>query len=172
VRAIAAEAGVNVATVHYYFGTKDAVVSTALRAFFATAIDYFRKSLGSDLAPREKLVAFLVAYSGLFHENPGLFASFIEVFLHEGRGRDGEPLHEYERILLDTIATMKPRMLELVAAIAGIEDERELTLKTIRMMTSVIHPIMLSGLPMELFGLDLRDEETRRRYIESAVDSL
>jgi hypothetical protein len=56
--------------------------------------------------------------------------------------------------------------------VTGIEDEKELTLRILRMMTSIMHPILITSLPARLLGLDFADPAVRRRYIESAVDSL
>jgi AcrR family transcriptional regulator len=188
VRTIAATAGVNVATVHYYFRTKDAVVSAALGEFFRRIAGSFERAVESDATPREKLVEFLVAYSALFHAHPGLFASMMEAIfsarLRRAAGAAGviaapgpgpastSGQAAYEDMLVALVSRMKPRALDLVRQLAGDLPEEELVMRMIRTMTSVLHPILLSDFSSQVFGLDLGEEEVRRRYVEQVVASL
>lgn len=172
VRAIAAAAGVNVATVHYYFRTKDGVIAAALGRFFDVTLAGIREIFEAESGPREKLVAILDYYMTRFHENPGVFASLVEAILTADRGSEGPLPSDCDRILIEAIASVKPSMMALVATVTGVEDEDKLKLKILRMMTSLMHPILITTLPSRLLGLDFADPALRRRYIESAVDSL
>jgi AcrR family transcriptional regulator len=176
VRAIAAAAEVNVATVHYYFRTKDAVIAAALGRFFEVTLAGIREIFEAESGPREKLVAILDFYMTRFHENPGVFASLVEAILTADRRGEGSLPSDCDRILIEAIASVKPNMMALVATVTGVEDkdedEEELKLKILRMMTSLMHPILITTLPSRLLGLDFADPALRRRYIEAAVDSL
>jgi AcrR family transcriptional regulator len=175
VRTIAAKAGVNVATVHYYFGTKDALMNAALQEFYGRVLGSFEHAITADLSPREKLVEFLMDYSSLFHAHPGLLASVIETIFHARQAAesplDGAPA-TYEQTLFAMVTRVKPQALDLVRELTGITDETELSFRIIRTMTSVLHPLLLSDFSRNLFGLDLGETELRRRYINSVVDSL
>jgi TetR/AcrR family transcriptional regulator, regulator of cefoperazone and chloramphenicol sensitivity len=175
VRAIAAEAGVNVATVHYYFGTKDALICAALQEFYSQVAASFERVLASELPAREKLVEFLMSYSSLFHAHPGLFASVIDSIFKARMNADSPSdgtLSGSEQILFSMVTQLKPRALGLVRELTGITDETELAFRMFRTMTSVLHPILLSEFSRSLFGLDLGEAEMRRRYIGSVIDSL
>ncbi|MGH2459701.1 MAG: TetR/AcrR family transcriptional regulator [Chloroflexota bacterium] len=80
-RDVAADVGVNVATLHYYFPTKEAlirgVVGHALRKFGATMPN------GGSAA--EQLGAHLAAIHRLLKEEPGLFAVLGELALRAPR---------------------------------------------------------------------------------------
>jgi hypothetical protein len=78
----------------------------------------------------------------------------------------------YEDMLVALVSRMKPRALDLVRQLAGDLPEEELVMRMIRTMTSVLHPILLSDFSSQVFGLDLGEEEVRRRYVEQVVASL
>ena len=172
VRDIAARAGVNVATVHYYFRTKDAVVAEALRRFFLPVLAYLNEMLEVDLPPREKLLRFLLEYTKQLFVHPGVFTSLIETVV-AARHRDTPPLPptEYQLVMLELIGTAKGKVLALVREITGL-DETRVVLTTLRLMTSVLHPFLNSSLPLSVFGLDFRDEAVRHRYLSEVVNSL
>lgn len=173
VRDIAAKAGVNVATVHYYFRTKEAVVAEALRRFFAPVLAYLGEVLEVDLPPREKLLRFLVEYTNQFHAHPGVFTSLIETVMAAGNhNTPPKPPTEYQLELMELIGTAKVKMLALVREITGLEEETPLVLTAMRLMTSVLHPLLISSLPLSVFGVDFRDEAVRRHYLAEVVDSL
>ncbi len=172
VRDIAAKAGVNVATVHYYFRTKEAVVAEVLRRFFAPVLAYLGDIVGADLPPREKLVRFLVEYTNHFFAHPGVFTSLMETMLAAGYHHTAAPQPtEYQVVLLQLIGTAKGKVVALVGEITGLEGP-PLVMAALRLVTSVLHPFLISSLPLSVFGLDFRDETVRRTYLAEAVSSL
>jgi|GEM_PF-1862482 len=172
VRAIAARAGVNVATVHYYFGTKDAIVTKALERFFDQVVVLFEASMDADTDPKERLRRFLTAYTTLFHKNPGVFASMTEAISASiVRQETGRPTSA-ELVLVGMISKVKERLMGLIREAAGIEDEEVLMFKTIQLMTSLMHPALISTIPHSLFDIDFSDEANRTRYIDLTISSL
>jgi TetR/AcrR family transcriptional regulator, regulator of cefoperazone and chloramphenicol sensitivity len=172
VRAIAAKAEVNVATVHYYFGTKDSVVTEALERFLDEPVEFLESSLGSLDDPRAKLSRFLASYMSFFQANPGIFASMIEAISASSIRRGPRAPSSAELVLIGMISGLKGRLMSLVAEVSGIRDEETLILKTIQLMTSLLHPILASTLPKSLFDVDFADEAARSRYIELVIASL
>lgn len=172
VRAIAAKAEVNVATVHYYFGTKDAVVTEALKGFLDEAVAFLESSLVGPGDPRAKLTAFLSSYTAFFQANPGIFLSMIEAFSASRKGEEERKPSASELVLIDMIDKVKDKLLGLVGRVSGIRDERTLVFKTIQLMTSLMHPIFVSTVLKSLFDIDFSEEETRSSYIETVIASL
>lgn len=79
-RDVAARAGVNIATLHYYFATKEDLISGVL----AAAVKGFRRQEGSDpgLPPADPLVqlrGFLRSRQRQMLENPELFTVLLEL---------------------------------------------------------------------------------------------
>lgn len=172
VRAIAARAGVNVATAHYYFRTKDALVTEALHLFFAPLAARFESMLAGPGSSRERLLAFLTFYSEQVHSNPGIFTSVVEAIIASNiRGDPGAPTG-FEEVLIGIVSQARDRLMSLVGAVSGIEDHRLLAFRTLQVMTSLVHPILISTLPGTLFGVDFGSEADRRSYVEVLVAGL
>ena len=74
-RDVAAEVGVNVATLHYYFKTKEALI----RAVVAHAMGRFRTTFDAGGSPGAQLGAHLNGVRRLFRDEPELFAVMGEL---------------------------------------------------------------------------------------------
>ena len=80
-RDVAADVGVNIATLHYYFPTKEALI----RGVVGHAMRRFRDTLPDDGTPAEQLRAHLVALRRLILEDHQLFAVLGELALRSAR---------------------------------------------------------------------------------------
>jgi AcrR family transcriptional regulator len=163
---------VNVATVHYYFRTKEAIVAVALPRFFEPVLGTLHETLALSMAPKDKLLHFLSVYTTHFRTHPGVFMSLLEAIGASARHLPQKEPNAYQKVLLQLIGGAKGRMLSLISDISGLTDERQLVYLTLRTMTSVLHPLLISTLPSALFGLNLDDEATWMGYLRSVVDSL
>jgi AcrR family transcriptional regulator len=74
-RDVAAEVGVNVATLHYYFPTKEALI----RSVVGYAMGRFRATLEPGAPPGEQLAAYFAGVRRLFRDEPELFAVMGEL---------------------------------------------------------------------------------------------
>lgn len=80
-RDVAAEAGVNIATLHYYFPTKEALI----RGVVAHAMGRFRTTFAPGSKPGEQLAAQLRGVRRLAATEPELFVVMGELALRSGR---------------------------------------------------------------------------------------
>jgi AcrR family transcriptional regulator len=80
-REVAAEAGVNVATLHYYFPTKEALIGGVLEH----AMSRFRSTLAPHGSPEDQLRNHLRAVSRLLQEEPQVGAVMAELALRSAR---------------------------------------------------------------------------------------
>jgi AcrR family transcriptional regulator len=80
-RDVAAEAGVNIATLHYYFPTKEALI----RGVVAHAMGRFRTILTPGTRPGELLAAQFKGIRRLAKNEPELFVVMGELALRSGR---------------------------------------------------------------------------------------
>jgi AcrR family transcriptional regulator len=80
-RDVAAEVGINVATLHYYFPTKEALI----RAVLGHAMRRFRSTLSADGTPAEQLRYHLRGIRQLLREEPELFVVMGELALRSTR---------------------------------------------------------------------------------------
>lgn len=80
-RDVAAEAGVNIATLHYYFPTKEALI----RGVVASAMGRFRATLAPHGVPDHQLANHLRALRGLLQKEPAIRLVMAELALRSAR---------------------------------------------------------------------------------------
>ena len=80
-RDVAAEVGVNIATLHYYFPTKEALIRGAV----GHAMERFRTTFEPGSKPGEQLAAQLQGVRRLAAKEPELFVVMGELALRSGR---------------------------------------------------------------------------------------
>jgi AcrR family transcriptional regulator len=80
-RDVAADAGVNIATLHYYFPTKEALI----RGVVTHALRQFSGTLPQDGSSRDQLRAHLAAVANLVKTNRELFSVLAELSLRAPR---------------------------------------------------------------------------------------
>jgi AcrR family transcriptional regulator len=80
-RDVAADVGVNVATLHYYFPTKEALI----RAVVGHAMRKFGATMSTAGSPVDQLRGHLAGIHRLFKEEPELFAVLCELALRAPR---------------------------------------------------------------------------------------
>ena len=82
-REVADSVGVNIATLHYYFPTKEALI----RAVLDHAMERFRSTLGPHGSPSHQLRNYLRSVRSLLVEEPELGAVMAELALRSVRDR-------------------------------------------------------------------------------------
>src|SRR6266508_3714379 len=83
-RDVAADVGVNLATLHYYFPTKEALI----RGVIGHAMQRFRETLPDDGSPAERLRAHLRALADLLKHDRQLWGVMSELVLRTPRDAD------------------------------------------------------------------------------------
>jgi AcrR family transcriptional regulator len=83
-RDVAADVGVNIATLHYYFPTKEALI----RGVIGQAMQRFRSTIPAEGSAEERLRAHLRALATLLHDDPRLWAVLGELVLRAPRDAD------------------------------------------------------------------------------------
>ena len=182
VRDVGAAAGVNVATVHYYFHTKDELFAEAFRVVYepikhrleglAVAATSTTTGTATDSGPRAVLEGFLAFFLQQFCEHPGIFVSVIETIIASSVRDDPAAAKAYEKLLLSIVGSGKDALIGLIGAVSGLDAGEDLAFTSLRLMMNIINPIIVSSHARDLFGVDFSDEATRRRYAARLVDSL
>ena len=87
-REVAAEAGVNIATLHYYFPTKEALI----RGVVAHAMERFRSTLAPHGSPRDQVANHLRAVRILLRKEPEIAGVMGELALRSARDASLAPI--------------------------------------------------------------------------------
>ena len=161
VRAIAAEADVNVAAINYYFGSKDALIERALETTLhnAFSLEELYPLLDRGVEVAAALEEFLVEYMGNGLQWPGLAGAH----LHGPLTRQ-----EYPERLLARMTDMLQRFRELLAPRVPDQGRDEKMRSAVQFWNAVMFPILVPGLFSDA-GIDFHDAAERRKYVRSLI---
>jgi TetR/AcrR family transcriptional regulator, regulator of cefoperazone and chloramphenicol sensitivity len=160
-RMIAGAAKVNIAAINYHFRSKEELVNRAMEAATATA---FEKGIGVLLAPGrdpvERLRDFLTGYVFGLVKFPGLTkTAFLGLF------REDDSKTFYGRYMKE----MLEKVGQVIAEIRGPDAVPDNATTTLRVLSCVIFPFLLSNTLREVGTVDYSDDEARRRYIDTTL---
>lgn len=157
IRSIAKEAGVNSAAINYYFGTKDKLVEAALGRALDNAMANFEMLETGD---------------------PDRYQALREFFLHNFEGVVNYPeitkaklynpfiKNEYDpetRLWLNEFLEQLSKSIQLfLPGATGLE----LKITVMQIMAALIMPGIFPGLFADFMGVDLREPENRKAYID------
>jgi AcrR family transcriptional regulator len=163
-RRIAARAGVNVAAVNYYFGSKDALINRALDETLVNAFDWDDYADSANADPHERVCHILnVLLEGAL-TYPGIARTHLleDPAADGGPGRASAALQRFlEQVEVDLVnrglamdrATIRVRLLQLYAAV-------------------IVAAVTIQPLLSSYGGVNLSDPADRRDYVESLVTEL
>ena len=146
VRSIAKAAGVNIASVRYYFGSKEELIGAALEYMMGNLENIVSFLDDNRLTASERLKKYIIAYFHLAREHPALFRS-----ISNPSSEDAKDTYFIYLSLLHSQCWEK--VIRNVAEVTGYTDEKDLELKAIRSFWKAIREIPSS-----------RDTPTTRRF--------
>lgn len=149
-RRVAERAGVRLGLIHYHFGSKAALAAETEEAFLREIVSRIRAVEADGRMDEEE--AMVLALAGILDaalSRPGILEG---IFRDEARYR---PLAD--------------RLLAFMARRLGPDRQCLARERGLRLLASVISPFLLTKIPGEVFGLDLRLPEARASYVRGAV---
>ncbi|WP_425060514.1 HTH-type transcriptional regulator BetI [Sporomusa carbonis] len=164
-RKIAAMADVNVATINYYFGSKDNVINEALKTFadkLLTSFDYL-DDLG--IPPEVRIRNFLRSYADYTLEYPDIFRNFVDQVLHDSAAT----IEYFEFMKQIGLNKLKVSVQEITRTQAS---ETELIMKIFQMFSCLEFPVLVGAKMKSLAHFDYYDQDCRYRYIDLVLKSL
>lgn len=160
VRKIAARAGVNLAAVNYYFGSKDEAIFAALQSLRSRFGKAFEHLQAAGAAPRERLAAFMNAYCETVFAYPNLVKAFVTQSLNAEIQQDYAAFVRREGLALitQTLGEMLPTA-----------DDEMLRMKAFQMMSSLVLILLVGAMTAPIIGLDFTNPDVRARYIQTII---
>lgn len=161
-RTIAAAAGVNLASVNYYFRSKDKLIETVLEKTMGHAAGDWAQILGNgEATPGARLAEFAE------HMLSGL-VRFPKLSLAHFSAKNPGPKAALDR----SVDALHPQIARVIEAGTGLSSGAA-SIAAIAFMGSILLPVFYGRLFFRREGagpaIDLQDEAERRRYIERVV---
>lgn len=165
IREIAGRAGVNIASINYYFRSKDnlmeeveSMLLNKAGVIYEILQDKNKSAEARLISWGDKLMKFLVDYPGTLY----IMVSRVLV-----NNRENGSLADYLSILINSLT---PVIKELTGN--DMEDEEILFHKAMQLMSAVVYPLLLYSGTGNNFFPAVSDEEERHRYLALLINSL
>lgn len=165
VRAIADRAKVNIASIRYYFGSKDQLIGEAIEYLMNDFEHMVQRLEAPDQSPKERLASFVRGYFQLANVHPALYRSISFA------GPDAKENTYFIYIHLLHSRCWTP-VLANIEEYTGIKEDDILEIKTLQLFAALEYPLILQSNDTELDSLQYITPEQIEQYIETLLDSL
>ena len=165
VRTIAREANVNIASVRYYFGSKEELIGCALEYMMGNLENIVSYLDDTRLPARERMKKYILAYFHLARQHPALFRS-----ISNPSSEDAKDTYFIYLSLLHSQCWEK--VIRNVAEITGYTNEKDLELKAMQIFSAVEFPIILESNRSNSFISGYTDADTLDRYVDILLGTL
>ena len=153
VRKIAKEAGVNVALINYYFGTKDKLLNSAVQKLISSFKETFSILDDNEKESREKLKKFLLGYIEICKQYPFIVKRLVV---------EDPFLFDSQKEFLEFIKAIGLRsLLRTFGDIIGGTAQEKRTIMTSHILGASFLPLLMEPLYMKITGFPFPDAETR-----------
>ncbi|MGI4871152.1 MAG: TetR/AcrR family transcriptional regulator [Janthinobacterium lividum] len=160
VREIAQAASVNIASIHYYFSSKDILFSAALDKLVAEGLDVW---LATNIDFNHPTLADLVRYLDFLHTSCVSQREFAKTRVRNVLSSEG--VNQADQKVYDTLYS-------LVSSLKQDLGEAQLKIKTTLLFTSLVS-LSCSTAEMSRFtGLPLTEAQSLRTYVETLIDNV
>ena len=163
VRVIAQEAGVNIASIKYYFGSKEELIGYALDYMMGNFENIVAYLDDPRLTPKERLTKYILAYSQLARKHPALFHSIS----HPSSAESKDTYFIYLTLLHNQCWD---KVIRNVAEMTHLKNRRDLELKSMQIFSAIEFPIILEANETDPFITQYTDMTTLKRYVELLLD--
>jgi AcrR family transcriptional regulator len=164
VRRIAAKAGVNIASINYYFRTKEQLLEKVIRLTLDNAFDWSELAYAESLPPKEQLYAIMDHLSVIALNYPAMTrAHFYEAMV--GGNYDSPAVREMNRFIEDTCRKIIAKGCRM--------SEHDLRTSVTQLFTVGVFGIgVIPNIFQPCLKEDLTNATTRRKYLKHMIDRL
>ena len=166
IRRIAKECNTNIASVNYYFGSKEELIGAALEKMifnFEAIVSYLDKT---DLPVKERLRKYILGYFKLAHQHPALFRS-----ISNPSSNDAKDTYFIYLNLLHNQSWDK--FLRNVGELSKINSQPDLEMKCMQIFSAMEYPIIVEiNRKNSFLSKYIKNNEQLEKYVEILLQSI
>lgn len=166
IRRIAKECNTNIASVNYYFGSKEELIGAALEKMifnFEAIVSYLDKT---DLPVKERLRKYILGYFKLAHQHPALFRS-----ISTPSSNDAKDTYFIYLNLLHNQSWDK--FLRNVGELSKINSQPDLEMKCMQIFSAMEYPIIVEiNRKNSFLSKYIKNNEQLEKYVEILLQSI
>ncbi len=160
IREIANRANVNIASINYYFGSKEKLLEEVELLLLENIRKIYAKLDNPKLAVRERLnnwadnlIKHLIDYPGIIY--------LIGTRVLE---RESTCLNIY-------LGLLETAIMPLVKELSG-SDAKEARFKVLNLISGIVYPVLIYSSESETAVIDISNDQTRKEYVRSLVNGI
>lgn len=158
IRKIAANAGVNVAAVNYYFGSKENLISEAFTYLTVQLKDTFSILKNNDKDARTLLSEFITSYMSVIADYPDMIKNLI-TYVFQDKPMQGHA--EYSLFLQTEGISLISNVIKKAAPEL---DDLTVSLKALNLLSGLSMPFLMGNSIKKKLDVDLFDDQIRQVY--------
>lgn len=166
IRRIAKECNTNIASVNYYFGSKEELIGAALEKMifnFEAIVSYLDKT---DLPVKERLRKYILGYFKLAHQHPALFRSISSPSSNDAK----DTYFIYLNLLHDQ---SWDKFLRNVGELSKINSQPDLEMKCMQIFSAMEYPIIVEiNRKNSFLSKYIKNDEQLEKYVEILLQSI
>lgn len=166
IRRIAKECNTNIASVNYYFGSKEELIGAALEKMifnFEAIVSYLDKT---DLPVKERLRKYILGYFKLAHQHPALFRSISNPSSNDAK----DTYFIYLNLLHDQ---SWDKFLRNVGELSKINSQPDLDMKCMQIFSAMEYPIIVEiNRKNSFLSKYIKNDEQLEKYVEILLQSI
>lgn len=163
IREIAEKAEVNLASVNYYFRSKDNLINEVER-HFANEIQRLYDELDCSQAnPEDKIRVWAEKIMEQLMEYPGIIFLLVTKLLNDRSGTEG---------IAGLIEKSEASLTPIIKELTQITDDTNVAIKVMQLLSGVIMPVLFYHGAGKTLNIDILSKENRVRYTEALVESV
>ncbi|MDK2951928.1 MAG: TetR/AcrR family transcriptional regulator, regulator of cefoperazone and chloramphenicol [Kosmotogales bacterium] len=163
IRKIASEAGVNVASINYHFGSKNKLLFECMK----DVVEKLEKTLlifdDDSLSEEDRVKIYLYNVADVIINDAAIQASMSKTFVSD---------IEFPDVLIQFIARFYRRFKEFLENYLKIHDEEILSMIVEQTISAIWFPIISYKTSIKITGIDFKEEDTRKKYIDLLVENI
>jgi len=162
-RELAAKAKVNLASLNYYFRTKDKLIEE-IEEIISRQIENICQILSDKTtSPFKRLFDWGFQMMTYLLENPGIVYLWAEKRIHTKASNENAL-----RLILDN----ENNLITSLSLLSNEMDQEKLKYKAVQFFSCIVNPVVMEIGVKDNIAISIQDERVRREYIESIVTQL
>jgi len=162
-RELATRAKVNLASLNYYFRTKNKLIEE-IEAIISEQIEEICQILSdTTLSPFKRLFDWGYQMMTYLLENPGIVYLWAEKRIHTKASNE-----KALRLIQDN----ENNLMSSIAMLSSENDTEKLKYKVVQFFSCIINPVIMEIGVKDNIAIAIQDEHVRKEYIETIVSQL
>lgn len=161
VKEIANQAGVNIAAINYYFGSKENLIDLVTEKYFDEVRGLFSILENSSEHPLQRIRSYIDKFMSL-NVSPVHINLMAKAIKEDGKMQK----------FVDVVNEHADAYKNVIKEVTGEQDEHILNMKVILFASAITYPRLINNYIITPLNLDFSKSEIREKYIDVVMDIL